>query len=213
MVAPTIRLQFFIGAAKTVRASIDAYFQKQKVDFIINDRANLFYYPLRNRIMQAIMPCVPLLPKDNFLFENIKTQCLCGFSQCSQLVSYLRLLTIISLQDNLSLLQTAAKYTVTASKGIVIEYCYILYCENIILSPIISNKIFAENIVKAHCLSHFHQSSQIRMCLWDAWYGKPLIRLSWQYYIGSGVRSSYNKNINIQPATMLIAMPASTSWI
>ena len=71
MVAPTIRLQFFIGAAKTVRASIDAYFQKQKVDFIINDRANLFYYPLRNRIMQAITPCVPLLPKDNFLFENI----------------------------------------------------------------------------------------------------------------------------------------------
>ena len=71
MVAPTIRLQFFIGAAKTVRASIDAYFQKQKVDFIINDRANLFYYPLRNRIMQAIMPCVSLLPKDNFLFENI----------------------------------------------------------------------------------------------------------------------------------------------
>ncbi len=142
-----------------------------------------------------------------------KTQCLCGFSQCSQLVSYLRLLTIISLQDNLSLLQTAAKYTVTASKGIVIEYCYILYCENIILSPIISNKIFAENIVKTHCLSHFHQSSQIRMCLWDAWYGKPLIRLSWQYYIGRGVRSSYNKNINIQPATMLIAMPASTSWM
>ena len=76
-----------------------------------------------------------------------------------------------------------------------------------------SNKIFAENIVKTHCLSHFHQSSQIRMCLWDAWYGKPLIRLSWQYYIGSGVRSSYNKNINIQPATMLIAMPASTSWM
>ena len=167
MVAPTIRLQFFIGAAKTVRASIDAYFPKQKVDFILNDRANLFYYPLRNRIMQAITPCVPLLPKDNFLFE----------------------------------------------KGIVIEYCYILYCENIILSPIISNKIFAENIVKTHCLSHFHQSSQIRMCLWDAWYGKPLIRLSWQYYIGIGVRSSYNKNINIQPATMLIAMPASTSWM
>ncbi len=76
-----------------------------------------------------------------------------------------------------------------------------------------SNKIFAENIVKAHCLSHFHQSSQIRMCLWDAWYGKPLIQLSWQYYIGRGVRSSYNKNINIQPATMLIAMPASTSWM
>ena len=71
MVAPTIRLQFFIGAAKTVRASIDAYFPKQKVDFIINDRANLFYYPLHNRIMQAITPCVPLLPKDNFLFENI----------------------------------------------------------------------------------------------------------------------------------------------
>ena len=64
-------LQFFIGAAKTVRASIDAYFPKQKVDFILNDRANLFYYPLRNRIMQAITPCVPLLPKDNFLFENI----------------------------------------------------------------------------------------------------------------------------------------------
>ncbi len=174
MVAPTIRLQFFIGAAKTVRASIDAYFQKQKVDFIINDRANLFYYPLRNRIMQAIMPCVPLLPKDNFLFENIGKnpvfmRLFSMFSAC---------LTIISLQDNLSLLQTAAKYTVTASKGIVIEYCYILYCENIILSPIISNKIFAENIVKAHCLSHFHQSSQIRMCLWDAWYGKPLIRLS-----------------------------------
>ena len=77
----------------------------------------------------------------------------------------------------------------------------------------ISNKIFAENIVKTHCLSHFHQSSQIRMCLWDAWYGKPLIRLSRQYYIGRGVRSSYNKNINIQPATMLIAMPASTSWM
>ncbi len=70
MVAPTILLQFFIGAAKTVRASIDAYFQKQKVDFILNDRANLFYYPLRNRIIQAIMPCVPLLPKDNFLFET-----------------------------------------------------------------------------------------------------------------------------------------------
>ena len=169
MVAPTIRLQFFIGAAKTVRASIDAYFPKQKVDFIINDRANLF-------LLSAAHHCS--LRTISYLRTLGKTQCLCGFSQCSQLVSYLRLLTIISLQDNLSLLQTAAKYTFSASKGIVIEYCYILYCENIILSPMISNKIFAENIVKAHCLSHFHQSSQIRLCLWDAWYGKPLIRLS-----------------------------------
>ena len=162
MVAPTIRLQFFIGAAKTVRASIDAYFPKQKVDFIINDRANLFYYPLRNRIMQAIMPCVPLLPKDNFLFENIGKNPV-----------FMRLFSMFS-----ACFLFEEKYTFSASKGIVIEYCYILYCENIILSPIISNKIFAENIVKAHCLSHFHQSSQIRMCLWDAWYGKPLIRLS-----------------------------------
>ena len=62
MVAPTIRLQFFIGAAKTVRASIDAYFPKQKVDFILNDRANLFLLSAAqqdhagNNAMRSIAP-------------------------------------------------------------------------------------------------------------------------------------------------------------
>jgi len=77
-------------------------------------------------IQQSI---ILLFHRTFFYFVTLgKSQCLCGFSQCYKNISYFVTLAIISLQDNLSLLQTAAKYIFTASKGRIIEYCCVLYC-------------------------------------------------------------------------------------